>query len=159
MVLVEGQSILDYMIQEVIYYYRDFVLCLLKTYNYYIYSGEITISSIYMSTRSRLTCISTGGPATTVTWTRGSDEDSLMPVSDSTHVSVLVNATTAQYMHIIMAEIELLTVYGCSVSNNKPSSAKVIATIKTNGITLHVFEVCLYYPYCSSSFCILLQVN
>ena len=96
---------------------------------------------------SLLTCISTGGPATTVTWTRGSDEDSLIPVSDNTHVSVLIDATTAQYMHTLiinMAETELLTIYGCSVSNNIPSSAKVIATVTNNGITISLLPICNY---------------
>ena len=44
-----------------------------------------------------LTCASTGGPATTVTWTSGSDESNLMPVfSDTvTHVTELASATYA----------------------------------------------------------------
>ena len=38
-----------------------------------------------------LTCISTGGPATTVTWTRGSEE------APGDRLSILDNATSAQY--------------------------------------------------------------
>ena len=41
-----------------------------------------------------LTCISTGGPATTVTWTRDSEEI-------SGGMTVLDNATTAQYTHTV----------------------------------------------------------
>ena len=83
---------------------------------------------------SILTCISTGGPATTVTWTRGSDEDSLMPVSDTTSVSVLIDATTAQYIHSLnVSGTELSPVYGCSVSNSKPSSATAIFTTDNDG--------------------------
>ena len=85
------------------------------------------MSGISISVHSILTCISTGGPATNVIWTRGNDEDSLMPVSDDTHVSVLVNAATAQYNHTLnVSGTKLPAVYGCSVSNNKPSSAEVI---------------------------------
>ena len=80
-----------------------------------------------MSTYSILTCISTGGPATNVTWTRGNDEDNLVPVLENIPVSVLNNATTAQYNHTLnVSETKLPAVYGCSVSNNKPSSSKVI---------------------------------
>ena len=95
-----------------------------------------------MSVHSILTCISTGGPATNVIWTRGNDENSLVPVSDDTHVSVLVNAATAQYNHTLnVSGTELSAVYGCSVSNNKPSSAKVITTITKNGMNLLVNTV------------------
>ena len=90
-----------------------------------------------MSTDSILTCISTGGPATNVTWTRGSDEDNLVHVSDNTLVSVLVNATTALYTHTLkFSGTELSAPYGCFVSNNKPSSAKVIVIIDENGNTI-----------------------
>ena len=82
---------------------------------------------ISLSTHSVLTCISTGGPATNVTWTRGTDEDNQVSVSS---VSVLVHATTAEYIHTLnVSGTELPAVYGCSVSNNKPSSAKVLVTI------------------------------
>ena len=56
--------------------------------------GDIAISDISVSVDSILTCISTGGPATNVTWTRGNDEDNLIP--DNAQVTVLENATTAQ---------------------------------------------------------------
>ena len=104
-------------------------------YNHlYTCTGDLVISGISMSTDSILTCISTGGPATNVTWTRGSDEDNLMPVSDNTCVSVLVNATTAEYIYTLGYS----AVYGCSVSNNKPSSAKVIATHTNNGMAIRI---------------------
>ena len=110
-------------------------------YNHlYTCTGDIVISGISMSTHSILTCISTGGPATNVTWTRGSDEDNLMPVSDNTQVSVLVNATTAEYVHTLnVTGTNYSAVYGCSVSNNKPSFAKVITTLTNNGIAIRVY--------------------
>ena len=84
-----------------------------------------------MSMDSILTCISTGGPATNVTLTRGTN---LVPVSENTLVSVLVNATTALYAHTLKFNgTELSAPYGCSVSNNKPSSAKVKVIIDVNG--------------------------
>ena len=112
------------------------------------------MSEISMSVHSILTCISTGGPATNVMWTRGNDEDSLMPVSDDTHVSVLVNAATAQYNHTLnVSGTELSAVYGCSVSNNKPSSAKVITTITKNGMNLLVNTVHHCCPYTVNGVC------
>ena len=89
-----------------------------------------------MSMDSILTCISTGGPATNVTWTRGTDKDNLVHVSDNAPVSVLDNATAARYTHTLkFSGTKLSAPYGCSVSNNKPSSAKVIIIIDDNGNT------------------------
>ena len=107
-------------------------------YNHlYTCTGDIVIPGISMSTHSILTCISTGGPATNVTWMRGSDEDNLMPVSDNTQVSVLVNATTSEYIHTLnVTGTKYSAVYGCSVSNNKPSSAEVIVILTSNGIAI-----------------------
>ena len=62
-----------------------------------------------------LTCISTGGPATTVTWTRDSEV-----VVGST---VLNNAETATYTHTLTVTGRLGGVYICNVSNAKPSEA------------------------------------
>ena len=66
-----------------------------------------------------LTCISTGGPATTVTWTRGSETavGERMTVFDTTTA-----ATTAQYTHTLTVTGRLGGLYTCTVANNKPSS-------------------------------------
>ena len=60
-----------------------------------------------------LTCISTGGPATTVAWTRGS-----VVVTGST---VLDDVKTAQYTHSLTVTGRLGGDYTCNVSNNKVS--------------------------------------
>ena len=66
-----------------------------------------------------LTCISTGGPATTVTWTRGSETavGERMTVFDTTTA-----ATTAQYTHTLTVTGRLGGLYTCSVANRKPSN-------------------------------------
>ena len=64
-----------------------------------------------------LTCISTGGPAINVTWTR----DSTIPVTNGSSTA-LVNPTTAEYIHTLNV-IEAEGNYTCTVANNKPSSA------------------------------------
>ena len=63
-----------------------------------------------------LTCISTGGPATTVTWTRDS-----VPVTEGSE-TVLDDPVTAQYTHTLTVAGRLGGHYTCSMTNNKPSS-------------------------------------
>ena len=63
-----------------------------------------------------LTSISTGGPATTVAWTRDSET---VPGG----MTVLDNATTAQYTHTLTVTGRLGGQYQLTVSNNKPSTA------------------------------------
>ena len=72
-----------------------------------------------------LTCISTGGPATTVTWTRDSGE----VVGDTN--TVLDNRVTARYTHTLTVTGRLEGLYTCTVANNKPSTA--LATITVQG--------------------------
>ena len=63
-----------------------------------------------------LTCISTGGPATTVTWTRDSTT-----VTEGTE-TVLNDPVTAQYTHTLTVTGKDEGLYRCTVENNKPSS-------------------------------------
>ena len=71
-----------------------------------------------------LTCISTGGPATTVTWTRDSEE------APGQRRSVLDNATTAQYTHILTVTGRLGGLYTCTVSNSIPSKDTANQTLE-----------------------------
>ena len=64
-----------------------------------------------------LTCVSTCGPATSITWIK----DSTLPVTNGSR-TVLVNTKRAEYIHTLNvtgAEGN----YTCTVANNKPSSA------------------------------------
>jgi len=70
-----------------------------------------------------LTCTSTGGPATTVTWTR--DSESVLGGT-----TVLKNATTARYIHILTVTGRLGGQYQCTVSNNKPSQDSASFTVQ-----------------------------
>ena len=58
-----------------------------------------------------LTCISTGGPATTVMWTKDS-----VSITEGTK-TVLDNRTTAQYTHTLTVTGTQEGIYECSVSN------------------------------------------
>ena len=82
-------------------------------------SGGITLTVDIdgASPQFTLTCVSTGGPATNVTWTT----DSTSPVTDGSR-TVLVNTKRAEYIHtlnVTRAEGN----YTCTVANNKPSNA------------------------------------
>ena len=78
-----------------------------------------------------LTCISTGGPATTVTWTRDNDT-----VTEGTE-TVLDDPVTAQYTHTLTVTGRLTGLYTCTVANNKPSNDK--ANITLQGIKLYYY--------------------
>ena len=72
-----------------------------------------------LSPQFTLTCISTGGPATTVIWTRDT-----VTVTEGTE-TVLNDRVTAQYTHTltVTGRLQLRECFTCIVVNNKPSSA------------------------------------
>ena len=95
--------------------------------------GSIMILTIKLSVDSdlnganpqfTLTCISTGGLATTVTWTRHSF------IITEGNETVLDNSVTAQYTHTVTGRLGGL--YICNVANNKQCS--VSANITVQGI-------------------------
>ena len=86
--------------------------------------GDVTISGgevTFDSDQLTLTCISTEGPATTVTWTRDS-----ITVTEGTE-TVLDDPVTAQYTHTLT--VTTGGEYTCTVSNNKPSSDSASITL------------------------------
>ena len=83
-----------------------------------------------------LTCISTGGPATTVTWTR----DSATAMGDA--VTVLDNAETATYTHTLTVTGRLGGLYRCTVSNAKPSANTTELTIQGNVQNINEYYIC-----------------
>ena len=82
------------------------------------------------SPQFNLTCTSTGGPATTVTWTR--DSEML-----SGGITVLDDPVTAQYTHTLTVTERLGGLYQCTVANSKPSSvtAQLIVSCSVHGLT------------------------
>ena len=70
-----------------------------------------------VSPQFTLTCISTGGPATTVIWTRDN-----ATITEGTE-TVLDDPVTAQYTHTLTATGRLGGLYTCIVANEKPSEA------------------------------------
>ena len=93
-------------------------------------SGEVTFDYDEMT----LTCISTGGPATTVTWTRDS-----ITVTEGTE-TVLNNATTAQYTHTLT--VTTGGEYTCNVSNNDSASITVPGIVNVHIYRNERNEIC-----------------
>ena len=94
-----------------------------------------------------LTCISTGGPATIVTWTR--DSGDAVGVTET----VLNDPVTAQYTHTLTVTGRLVGLYTCTVANNKPSNDS--ANIIVQGIDVYVMFMCTFnfvLYFCSSCF-------
>ena len=81
-----------------------------------------------------LTCISTGGPATNVTWTRDS-----VTITEGTE-TVLDDPVTARYTHTLTVTERLPGLYTCTVANNKPSSDS--AQYYVNGRLPQYYKVC-----------------
>ena len=100
-------------------------------------TGDVVVSSVDFQLTSELdattptfnlTCISTGGPATTVTWT----SNSRIVTDDNAHhimSQVLTDAENATYNHILMVTGRLAGVYECIVSNNKPSISSKMQSV------------------------------
>ena len=89
-----------------------------------------------------LTCISTGGPATTVTWTRDS-----VTVTEGTE-TVLNDPVIAHYTHTLTGSTR--GEYTCTVANSKPSTASASLLISgvysTRSHTIHkLLSACQHY--------------
>ena len=83
------------------------------------------------------TCISTGGPATTVTWTRDS-----VPITQGTE-TVLNDPVTAQYTHTLTVNKLLEGLYTCTVANNKPSTASANIQVTLGNHQLYNILLCI----------------
>ena len=96
-----------------------------------------TLHSALIGTTSEftLTCISTGGPATTVTWTRDSETFTAGAVT-------AFNDTTATYTHTLTVTGRLGGDYQCTVSNVKPSSDS--ASLRVQGTAFNTQTLYVY---------------
>ena len=94
----------------------------------------VTVSDVMFAMRTDLifdlTCISTGGPATTVTWTRDS-----VTVTEGTVTHY--NTFTHMYANTLTVTGRLPGLYTCTVANCRPSIGS--ASITVQGIK----EACL----------------
>ena len=82
-------------------------------------SLELTVDSDLsgLNPQFTLTCTSSGGPVTTVTWKRDS-----VNITDGTSKSVVVLPKPARYTHTLTVVGIHEGLYSCNLENNKPSS-------------------------------------
>ena len=108
-----------------------------QTNHQILFPGDVVVSSVQFQLTSELnatsptftlTCTSTGGPATTVSWTVNNTavtENSAHSITSQ----VLTDAETATYTHTLTVTGRLVGEYECDVSNNKPSSSSGMLTV------------------------------
>ena len=90
-----------------------------------------------VSPQFTLTCISTGGPATTVTWTR----DSVTVTKGNK--TMLDNHTTSQCTHTLTVTKRLGGLYTCTVANNRPTDNEASAQLNVQG-TYNIMSCYIY---------------
>ena len=91
-----------------------------------------------------LTCISTGGPATTVTWTREN-----VTITEGT--ATYYNTEDISYTNILTVTERLEGLYTCTVANDRPSNDSATITVQGNNIsteytTLNTVSIYLQLP-------------
>ena len=101
-----------------------------RMYKYYLRTGVPLVSSVtYERSSQTLVCNSTGGPATSVTWSR---DDTPLVVDGTTyeHSQIITDTDTATYQNRlrIVHRSSQSHVYTCTVSNlwGNSSESKVI---------------------------------
>ena len=137
-----------------IHAYSPVECCIISLVCTCVYEGNITVSDgitftvdsdlTGVSPQFTLTCISTGGPATTVIWTR--DTDNITEGSET----VLDDPVTAQYTHTLTVSGRLGGLYICFMANEKPSEDS--AQLYVQGA---FSDDCLHYHTTRTSSCIL----
>ena len=98
--------------------------------------GSPYITSLGYDNQSRtLTCTSTGGPATTVTWRRNGN----MITLNATHkqTQIVTNATTSTYQTLLtigssVNQSDIVGTYSCTVENNRGRSS-LTRVVAVNG--------------------------
>ena len=104
--------------------------------NFPAITGDVRTGNVSVDSSTpffTLTCNSTGGPATTVTWTRDSTT-----LTEGNMTSVLVDPVTALYTHNLTMTERLGGNYICTVANNKPSSDSSTLLLKSKFIVCHI---------------------
>ena len=95
-----------------------------------IHAGFPTVTSLTYNDQSRtLTCISTGGPATTVTWRR----DGVVITLDATYQQTksLVDPVNGTYQTVLTIDPSLhysrvVGTYNCTVENDRGESSETV---------------------------------
>ena len=118
-------AIIHFVLHMCIYiYYSDAGMAEVISVNFELISEPSSVIPTFT-----LTCTSTDGPATMVTWRR----DGTMLNDDSTYSivsQVVTNTVTATYTHTLTVTGRLVGEYQCTVSNSRtPSSSEMLAVV------------------------------
>ena len=118
---------------------------------YYPDTGSPSVTSLTYDDQSRtLTCTSTGGPATTVTWRR----DRVVITLNATHQQTksLVDSVTSTYQTVLtinpsVDQRNIAGTYNCTVENDRgESSETVVVPGKVEPYTLaYIHSHCLVF--------------
>ena len=106
----------------------------------YIRTGSPSVTSLTYNNRSRtLTCTSTGGPATTVTWRR----NGVVITLNATHqqTKTLVDSVNGTYQTVLTIDSSvrpssLVGNYNCTVENIRGMSSKSVFVGETSSLLL-----------------------
>ena len=96
----------------------------------YIHAGSPTVTSLTFDNESRtLTCTSTGGPATAVTWRR----DGVVITLSDTHQETkrLVHTVNGTYQTVLTIDpsvgwSDIVGTYNCTVQNDRGESSETV---------------------------------
>ena len=110
----------------------------------YCYAGSPSVTTLtFNSSSNTLTCTSTGGPATTVTWRR----DGAVITLSTTHQQTkrVVDAVEGTYQTVLtidpsVSSSDIVGTYNCTVSNTRGESSKTVVTGE-NYAFLHVQSI------------------
>ena len=96
------------------------------------YTGLPSVTSLTFNDQSNsLTCISTGGPATTVTWRR----DGVVITLNATYqqTQIVTNTTTSTYQTVLTIDpsVGIVGTYNCTVENTRGRSSVTVVVGKT----------------------------
>ena len=95
------------------------------------FSGVPTVTTlVYSETTRTLTCTSTGGPATTVTWRK---DGAVITINSTYQQTQVVTSTTAGTYKTVLSIAQSITdifgTYSCTVGNTRGTSAAVETTL------------------------------
>ena len=132
--------------------YTLHVYCIYTLLYYCLDIEEITVSDdvefqLITDSTFRLTCISNGGPATTVTWTRDN-----VTITEGTVTYYVTD--NGNYANILTVTERLEGLYTCTVANDRPSNDSANITVQGNNIsteytTLNTVSIYLQLPLLS----------
>ena len=98
---------------------------------FYVLGTPTTTTLVYNETTRSLTCTSTGGPATTVTWRKSGAVISLNATYQQTQV--VTDPVTGTYQTVLAIDHSVTDIFGtysCTVGNTRGTSAAIETTRK-----------------------------